>query len=235
MASGLCVACGNCDEEIAGIPPLPSSLHNTGLNGEPSRRRNNTWFEANLRLVLATLAVGNGGTDLADFCAFLDLPQAATFGKKPFNKIECAIGARLRNVVEEGMKDALQEEIRLTLERQGKSYSEWLKQDENTRQQVLLTVCYDMGWQKRSSGNKYDSLSGHAFMVGTESRKIISCIVSSKMCATCLDAEIKDITAKDHHCPKSYSGSSKQWNLTPRWRVIAPSSMEVMGPLQSEI
>ena len=29
-----------------------------------------------------------------------------------------------------------------------------------------LTVIYDMGWQQWSSGNKYNSVSGHAFCIG---------------------------------------------------------------------
>ena len=27
-------------------------------------------------------------------------------------------------------------------------------------------VAYDMGWQQRSSGNKYNSVSGHAISIG---------------------------------------------------------------------
>ena len=34
---------------------------------------------------------------------------------------------------------------------------------EKNNNKVKLTVTYDMGWQKRSSGRRYDSSSGHAF------------------------------------------------------------------------
>ena len=209
MASEFCATCNECDEETAKVPPPPSSLHGVGLDGTPSRRQNNTWFEGNIRLVLGTLAIGNGGTDLSDMCAFLDLPQAGSFGAKPFNRIESVVGRYLRDAAEEGMREALQEEIKLTLEKEGKDYGEWVKQDKATRQQVKLTVSYDMGWQKRSSGNRYDSLSGHAFMIGALSRKIIHCVVTSKMCATCTAAENNDTVAKEHKCPKNYAGSSK--------------------------
>ena len=66
-----------------------------------------------------------------------------------------------------------------------------------------------MGWQKRSSGNRYDSLSGHAFTIGANSKKNIYCMVSSKMCATCQSAEANGTIAREHKCPKNYSGSSK--------------------------
>ena len=146
MASGFSVACEECKEEIQSIPPPLSSLHGVGYDGEPTRRRNNTWFEGNIRLVLATLAIGNGGADISDFCAFLDLPQASHFGSKAFNKIECVIGQHLCSVAEQGMKGALQEEIRLTMGKQGRSYYEWLKKDKIEREQIELTVSYDMGW-----------------------------------------------------------------------------------------
>ena len=107
------------------------------------------------------------------------------------------------------MKEALQEEIMLTMKRHGGNYDEWKKKEIQDREQVLLIVSFDMGWQKHSSGNKYDSLSGHAFMIGAESRKVIHCVVTSKMCATCQSAESNGTVAKEHKCPKNYSGSSK--------------------------
>ena len=74
---------------------------------------------------------------------------------KPFKKIECVVEEPIGNVAEEGIQDALEEEIHLMLEKEGKSYSEWkTQQDENKREQSLLIVSYDMGWQKRSSGNR---------------------------------------------------------------------------------
>ena len=42
-----------------------------------------------------------------------------------------------------------------------------------------------MGWNKRSSGHRYDSLSGHAFAIGAYTRRIIDCVVFSKRCSIC--------------------------------------------------
>ena len=191
------------------MPLEPSCLSGKSYAGLPSQRKNNSWFETNLRLVLATLAVGNGGSDLSDFAAFLDLPQASSFGNRPFNRIEAIVGEHLRAVSDEAMKEAWEEETRLTLEAMGESYFLWKNKRKKDRKNVKLTVSFDMGWQKRSSGNRYDSLSGHAFMIGARSRKILMCIVSSKMCATCLEGEDLQVNAKPHSCPRNYSGSSK--------------------------
>ena len=43
-----------------------------------------------------------------------------------------------------------------------------------------LTVSYDMGWQKRSTGGRYDSMSGHGFIIGCRSKKIIGVDVRGK-------------------------------------------------------
>ena len=38
---------------------------------------------------------------------------------------------------------------------------------------IPLAVSYDMGWQKRAGGRVYDSLSGHGFLIGCRSGKVI--------------------------------------------------------------
>eukprot|EP00957_Ditylum_brightwellii_P016098 1212241-Ditylum_brightwellii.AAC.1 len=66
-----------------------------------------------------------------------------------------------------------------------------------------------MGWQKYSSGNKYDLKLGHAFMVGARRRNILACLVCSKVCATCEGAKQLNKEPAAHKCVKSYEGSSK--------------------------
>ena len=59
------------------------------------------------------------------------------------------------------------------------------KNSETVNDPVALTISYDMGWNKRSSGHRYDSLSGHAFAIGEYTRRIIDCVVFSKKCNVC--------------------------------------------------
>ena len=66
-----------------------------------------------------------------------------------------------------------------------------------------------MGWNKRSSGNRYDSLPGHALMIGCLSKKIVAAITPSKMCRFCNLAEENGEEPPDHICPKNHDGSSK--------------------------
>ena len=66
-----------------------------------------------------------------------------------------------------------------------------------------------MGWQKRSSGRRYDSSSGHAFIVGGRKKGIIGMVLYSKACRKCDSTEKKGEEAEEHECPKNFKGSSK--------------------------
>ena len=55
-------------------------------------------------------------------------------------------------------------------------YASWINKPFNERDKVGLVVSYDMGWQKRASGNSYSSKSGHTFVAGIQTRRIIDCV-----------------------------------------------------------
>ena len=61
---------------------------------------------------------------------------------------------------------------------------------------------YDMGWQKRSSGKRYDSKSGHAFLIGLKTQKIVGVVLFCKECQICTEARKKGIIPPAHtNCP----------------------------------
>ena len=117
-----------------------------------------------------------------------------------FRNIELTVGSSLRNVATKSMRDAIDEEVRLTLD-DDKKYKQYLKGN----LPVGITVSFEMGRNKRSSG----SLSGHALMIGCLSKKIVGAIVSSKMCRVCSLAEENGEEPSNHICPKNYEDSSK--------------------------
>ena len=45
---------------------------------------------------------------------------------------------------------------------------------------VGIAVSYHMGWNKRSTGQVYDSLSGHGFIIGCKTGNVIGYGVSKK-------------------------------------------------------
>ena len=66
-----------------------------------------------------------------------------------------------------------------------------------------------MGWQKRSSGRRYDSSSGHAFIIGGRSKGVIGMALHSKAWQKCDSAEKILEEAEEHECPKNFEGRSK--------------------------
>ena len=109
----------------------------------------------------------------------------------------------------EAMQEALKEEVRMTNIENGTDQEEWRNTTISQWAQVLLTICFNMGWQKWSSEDRYDSLSRHAFMIGACLKKIIQCNVNSKLCMTCYHANRLNKKTHTHHCPQNYSASSK--------------------------
>ena len=116
----------------------------------------------------------------------LNLPWQG-FEKKNFSKIEARAGMAERLVRDLAIEEALQEEIKDTLEGNNQSYSEWCAQTDNEKNnnKVKLTVTFDLDWQKRSSGRRYDSSRGHAFIIGAWSKGIIGMVLYSKACRKC--------------------------------------------------
>ena len=95
-----------------------------------------------------------------------------------------------RPVRDLAIEEALQDEIKETLEHNNQSYVNWcaLTDKGKNNNKVKLTVIYDMIWKKRSYGRIYDSSRGHAFTIGGRSRGIIGMVLYSKVYQKC-DAE----------------------------------------------
>ena len=77
-----------------------------------------------------------------------------------------------------------------------------------------------MGWQKRSSGHKYDSTSGHGFMLGARTKKIIDSQCMSKECRVCTKYANDETPPPDHDCVKNHIGSSKSMEPEAIFRMV---------------
>ena len=85
----------------------------------------------------------------------LNLPWKG-FQRKTFPNIEAEAGMAEQLVRDLAIEQALQEEIKDTLEHNNQSYGDRcaLSDEDKKKNKVKLTVQYDMGWQKRSSGRR---------------------------------------------------------------------------------
>ena len=86
------------------------------------------------------------------------------------------------------VQDALDEEIMLSRntnmnDNSTKDIFNTIDNDNGNDQELTTTnrctaapidVAFDMGWQKRAGGRVYDSLSGHGFLIGQKTGKVIS-------------------------------------------------------------
>ena len=110
---------------------------------------------------MGTFASGIGVANMTTLLSFLDITNTRSLNQRFFRIIEQTIGTNLGNEAIKTMEKELDEEVKLTLKNKIE-YGNYKKKE----LQVPITVQFDMGWSKRSSGNRYDSLSGHAFMIG---------------------------------------------------------------------
>ena len=77
-----------------------------------------------------------------------------------------------------------------------------------------------MGWQKRSSGRRYDSSSGHAFIIGERRKGIIRMVLYSKACQKCDAEDKRGEEAEEHEHPKNFEGISKSMEASAIMKMI---------------
>ena len=77
-----------------------------------------------------------------------------------------------------------------------------------------------MGWQKRSSGRRYASSSGHAFIIGARSKGIIGMVLYSKACQKCAPADKSGEEGEEHECPKNFEGILKSMEASAILKMV---------------
>nr|XP_034320597.1 uncharacterized protein LOC105341150 isoform X2 [Crassostrea gigas] len=142
-------------------------------------------FDINTKAALGMIHVGMGPTHLVNFLGQCNIPPPS---EPSIRKHAAKVGKAITDVALESCRAAQVEE----------------KQTSDT-----LQASFDGGWQKRGTGWNYNSISGHASMIGKNTGKILAYEVRSKCCRVCdLHAE-QNHTVPSHDCPQNWSGSSK--------------------------
>ena len=192
--------------------------HADTIQAQNHNKPDNKICAINLRAIIATQLIGCSHTDLEKIAVMLGL-NSMSF--KSYKKIENYVGEKSLEVISNEVKEkALADEIEQTEE----SYT-----TEKYGNLPALAVTLDMGWNKRSSGRRYDSPSGVLHAIGAKTGKIIYSAVYKNKCNICdkiegvLDAMEKGKTSneeklqmeqevdslKRHNCQKNFHGSSK--------------------------
>ena len=226
LATSCSVACSDdkCDFEVSG-GSLTTADNMVGTN----KQKRSTDYATNVLYVLSFICSGDGGKEAARLLGALDLPNSASMEKTSFPTIHRKISPLLEGIADQACHEALLEEVRQVMLSQPEKYGpghfeRWLEAlsdstiDFPVSKWPILVGAYDMGWQKRSSGRDYASNSGHAVMVGMQSRRILCRIVMSKLCRICQTAEtlsnkrkeeaVGEKEPKEHCCLRNYAGAS---------------------------
>ena len=77
-----------------------------------------------------------------------------------------------------------------------------------------------MGWQKRSSGRRYESSSQHFFIIGGIYKVVIGMVLYSKACQKCDATDKRGEEAEEHEFPENFEGSYKSMEATAILKMI---------------
>ena len=197
MASRIALRCEQC--ETMNVIHGPAVAKN---NSQQNRRRNDsTQYSVNAQATLAMQRLGVGIDGIETLHSHLGLAGSAMIwtNSSLFQRMEEEISkgglaemttAILEEALLEEIEQTLRHDCELLLKLGFQDIQQWidLPNDLKRSYRVPITILYDMGWQKRGTGRMYNSNSGHAFMIGAKTKKIIGIAVMSKICAGCKKA-----------------------------------------------
>jgi hypothetical protein len=200
-----------------------------------------TDYAVNVLYVLGFLSSGDGGAEASRLLGLLGLPNDTSMETRTFTKIESRLSTKLQKLSKDILLDNLIEEARLSFDanegQDANDFEQWKQALKDPTMVVgipkyaKIDCSFDMGWQQRSSGNKYASASGDALLVGCRTRKAVAIIVKSKVCnfCSCWEAKLKKNNSNnnnddgfdevpDHPCTKIMMGHQAQWNHRLAWK-----------------
>ena len=147
--------------------------------------------DVNLRAMMAVFYQGVGPRDIGNTLSFLGLPGGSSFPQLFYNgmdKFTKEMNTELQEIIDEGLENEIEATIKYELSEEYtaaeiQTYIKNFREDKGfipeRIKKLPIVASYDMGWNKRSTGRVYDSLSGHAFLIGCRS----GCVISFGVCA----------------------------------------------------
>ena len=187
----------------------------SGDTNDKNIPRKSLSYEINLRALLTPYYLGVGSRDIVAFGSMLGLNGSSCFHSCYQNnskKVEDII----IKVASQFMDDVLIEEISATLkEKNTNKYStEFLVTEiKNTLRAIPISCSYDMGWQKRSTGKVFDSLSGQGYLIGCRSKKVLSFNTMTKSCSICKRSNPNNELPREHGFNVNWEGGSGAMEL----------------------
>jgi hypothetical protein len=198
IASSIYFKCVNCGLATSCRADLRYDLETKWESKPPAKHFkdakvdpvNGSDFDLNNKLYLATQQCGRGLTKAKVFSGVLGMNMNVLRGR--WKEILEQIGLNIIEIGEECIRQNLSIEIELS------------PLDETTGRNKI-SACGDCCWDKRSSGKRYDSMSGCSVMIGCRNQLVIGIEPMSNACSKCARNIPHDIKL----CPKNVDWSSK--------------------------
>jgi hypothetical protein len=133
----------------------------------PEKPNSPSTYSINYKAVLAMQCSGLGFVGGDTICSLLGIGNFMT--RRAWGEMETIVGKHEYKVALEVIRENLEKEIALS------------PRDISDSNYHDLAASFDMGWNRRSSGNTYNSLSGQAFMIGGRTGRIIGMCVKCKL------------------------------------------------------
>ena len=123
--------------------------------------------DENKTAILIPFITGVGPGEMETILSMFGRPNSKCYRSTIF-RWQSVVCEKIVEVSDREMHYAMEEEIKATIiaEKDEAYYESWINKPIDQREKIGLVVSYDMGWQKRASGNSYSSKSDHAFVVG---------------------------------------------------------------------
>ena len=147
-------------------------------------------FDINTKAATAMVHVGLGPSHVAEAFSVMNIPPPTI---RTLKKREREIGPLIEKTAKKSCVNAVNKVI----------------EQNNDSTINALTASYDMGWQRRSAGRSYNSMSGHGSLIEKESGKLLAYGCRITNCKICDIAAKTNEEPKPHDCRKNWGGSSK--------------------------
>jgi hypothetical protein len=217
-----------CGFKFIYYSPSPAQVD---IEESNNKRERTTDYCVNILFVLGFMSCGDGCVEAARILGLLGLPNDTTMETRSFTLIESRISPAIQEVTRAILLENLIDEVQATMAKANNQddndFAQWMESLTN-KNMVLskakyprIACSFDMGWQQRASGVRYNSQSGHGLLVGGITRKPITVAIKSKHCNFCITwkrdnkdmVEAAELDGEDlilpwHECTKNHDGSS---------------------------
>jgi len=156
--------------------------------------------DINVRCVWGSMVTGGGCSSLNESMGTVGVPGIS---EHMYSDIEAEIGRLWKEVLDEEMLKAGEEERRLAL------------QDDETFQGVpAITVVCDGGWSKRAHKHTYNAMAGVGVIFGARTNKLLHIGIRNKLCYQCIRDNIWERILHSTHVSKIGRRHHSRWNRT---------------------